>query len=363
MFYRIADIIIHSTFRMPSFAAFSCEPAKADVILTEGGMLPSPGMEFCAGALRVNRLPEGWFFKTADREGAGLIASEDYTRLCLAGDDSALRGLGIRIEWLVKAALECLLIRRGYVSLHAAALAVDGSAYAFTGPSGTGKSTRADAWREAFDAQMISGDRPLIKVDSMELCGVPWDGKERCYRNVRYPLKMICEVRRSGAVYARAMSFDQRRCLLMQHSLLTMWDTETSTLQMMNLVKLARSALIVRMFGGPLPEDARAMRKILERREWKKEEKDMKARSGFELKHVVGEYMLMPTGDNIGKFNGTVVLNEVSAFIWKKLQNPVSRDDLLTAILDKYNVEEANAAKDLDALLEKLKGFGVVEEG
>lgn len=363
MFYRIADIIINSAFRMPSFAAFSCDPAKADVILTEGGILPSPGMEYYAGALKINRLSEGWVFQLAAKEGAGLIANEDYTRLCLAGDDSALTELGIQIEWLVRAALECLLIRRGYVSLHAAALSVDRSAYAFTGPSGMGKSTRAGAWVEAFDAQMISGDRPLIKVDSMELCGVPWDGKERCYHNVRYPLKMICEVRRSETVYARAMSFDQRRYLLMQQSFLPMWDTETSTLQMMNIVKLARSALIVRMFGGPLPEDAKAMRKILERREWKKEDYDLKAKSGFELKHVVGEYMLMPTGDNIGRFNGTVVLNEVSAFIWEKLQNPMSRDDLLTAILDKYNVEERNAAKDLDALLEKLKRFGVIEEG
>ena len=30
-----------------------------------------------------------------------------------------------------------------------------------------------------------------------------------------------------------------------------------------------------------------------------------------------------------GKFNGTVLLNDVSAFVWEKLQNPVSRDDLL----------------------------------
>ena len=44
------------------------------------------------------------------------------------------------------------------------------------------------------------------------------------------------------------------------------------------------------------------------------------------------------------------------------MQTPVSRDDLLKAILDEYKVEEAAAAADLDALLEKLKGFGVIEE-
>ena len=42
----------------------------------------------------------------------------------------------------------------------------------------------------------------------------------------------------------------------------------------------------------------------------------------------------MPTGDNIAKFDGAVVLNEVSAFLFRQLNNPVSRDDLLAALLN-----------------------------
>ena len=70
----------------------------------------------------------------------------------------------------------------------------------------------------------------------------------------------------------------------------------------------------------------------------------------------------MPTGDNIGKFKGTLLLNEVSAFIWEKLQNPVSRDDLLAAIICEYEVSEEIAAKDLDVLLTQLREFGVIED-
>lgn len=88
----------------------------------------------------------------------------------------------------------------------------------------------------------------------------------------------------------------------------------------------------------------------------------MKAKPGFVLRNVVDEYILMPTGDNIGKFNGTVLLNEVSALVWEKLQNPVSRDDLLKAILDEFEVEKAVAAADLDALLKRLKEFNVIED-
>ena len=87
----------------------------------------------------------------------------------------------------------------------------------------------------------------------------------------------------------------------------------------------------------------------------------MKAKPGFILRNVVDEYILMPTGDNIGKFNGTVLLNPVSAFVWEKLQEPISREELLKAILDEFEVEKAIASKDLDTLLETLKRFDVIE--
>ncbi len=87
----------------------------------------------------------------------------------------------------------------------------------------------------------------------------------------------------------------------------------------------------------------------------------MKAKPGFVLRNVVDEYILMPTGDNIGKFNGTVLLNAVSAFVWEKLQTSISREELLKAILDEFEVEKAVASADLDALLETLKGYDVIE--
>lgn len=88
----------------------------------------------------------------------------------------------------------------------------------------------------------------------------------------------------------------------------------------------------------------------------------MKAKQGFVLRNVVDEYILMPTGDMIGEFNGTVLLNDVSAFVWENLQNPVSREDLLTAILEEFEVEKAVASADLDALLTTLKEYGVIED-
>ena len=94
----------------------------------------------------------------------------------------------------------------------------------------------------------------------------------------------------------------------------------------------------------------------------REEAKDMKIKNGFTLRNVVDEYIVMPTGDNIAKFEGAVVLNEVSAFIYRQLQKPISREDLLSAVLNEYDVDEAAAAADLDALLQNLTDMGVLEK-
>ena len=44
------------------------------------------------------------------------------------------------------------------------------------------------------------------------------------------------------------------------------------------------------------------------------------------------------------------------------MQNPISKADLLRAILDEYEVEKTVAAADLDALLKTLKEYNVIED-
>ena len=148
----------------------------------------------------------------------------------------------------------------------------------------------------------------------------------------------------------------------MRQCFLPMWDTDTAAVEMINISRLAAGAEIIRIFCGPEKEDARALYGALQEHHYLKEEPDMKAKPGFILRNVVDEYILMPTGENIGLFNGTVLLNEVSALVWEKLQNPVSREDLLKAVLDEFEVDRATASADLDELLKTLRSYGVIED-
>ena len=88
----------------------------------------------------------------------------------------------------------------------------------------------------------------------------------------------------------------------------------------------------------------------------------MKASTGFILRNLAGEYVVMPAGDNTGAFGGAILMNELSAFVWEQLKVSVSRDELLARILDRYEVEEKTAAADLDALLAEMKRMGIIEE-
>lgn len=87
----------------------------------------------------------------------------------------------------------------------------------------------------------------------------------------------------------------------------------------------------------------------------------MKIKDGFVLRNVVDEFIVMPTGDNIAKFDGAVVLNEVSAFVFEQLKHPVSKEDLLLAMLAEFDVDEETARKDLDDLIEKFKSMDLIE--
>lgn len=63
----------------------------------------------------------------------------------------------------------------------------DELAYLFLGHSGTGKSTHARQWLEAYpDAWLLNDDNPIVRVmpdGEVRVYGSPWSGKTPCYKN------------------------------------------------------------------------------------------------------------------------------------------------------------------------------------
>ena len=78
---------------------------------------------------------------------------------------------------------------------HGAAIEYGGNAYLFTAPSGTGKTTHINLWKQYLGdkVDIINGDKPIIKAGNVStVYGTPWAGKEGYQRNASAPLKAIC---------------------------------------------------------------------------------------------------------------------------------------------------------------------------
>ena len=81
---------------------------------------------------------------------------------------------------------------------HASAVAINGEAYLFTAPSGTGKSTHARLWKEMLGDKMvyINDDKPIIRFIDGDffVYGTPWNGKHRLDTNGKAKIKAICKI-------------------------------------------------------------------------------------------------------------------------------------------------------------------------
>ena len=88
----------------------------------------------------------------------------------------------------------------------------------------------------------------------------------------------------------------------------------------------------------------------------------MKLKYEFAVREIVGEYVMIPMGEGALSFSGMISTSETGALIVDALKQDVSREELLTRILDSFDVDEETAAADLDAFLYKLRELRLLNE-
>lgn len=93
------------------------------------------------------------------------------------------------------------LLKFDGMMVHASAVIMDGYAYLFSAPCGTGKSTHTTLWRETFGYDrvlMLNDDKPALRRENGRwyAYGTPWSGKTAQNLNVRVPLGGICVLTR-----------------------------------------------------------------------------------------------------------------------------------------------------------------------
>ena len=98
--------------------------------------------------------------------------------------------------------------------MHCAVIEYEGRGYAFSAPSGTGKTTHIRLWRQVFGKDkvtIVNGDKPILRVfdDAVYAYGTPWCGKEGYNVNTRVPLCGLCFVERGKTNKIRPMSTEE----------------------------------------------------------------------------------------------------------------------------------------------------------
>ena len=88
----------------------------------------------------------------------------------------------------------------------------------------------------------------------------------------------------------------------------------------------------------------------------------MKLKENFVLRQVAGSYVVVAVGAASVDFNGMLTLNDSGALLWRTLEGGANRAALLAALTSEYDVDEAQAARDLDEFLRSLRSAGCLAD-
>ena len=84
----------------------------------------------------------------------------------------------------------------------------------------------------------------------------------------------------------------------------------------------------------------------------------MKIKDDFYMKEVAGLNVVVATGETAQNMNAMINLNESGAFLWKQLENDITREELIQRLTEEYDVDCDKAAISVDKFISKLKEIG-----
>lgn len=127
---------------------------------------------------------------------------------------------GLEAEYLI-------VHNRGFL-FHCSYIEYEGTAILFTAPSGTGKSTQAELWRQYRGARVINGDRAAVCLggSGFRAWGVPFSGSSGISHNSCLPLRAIVYLSQAPRTAIQPLKGVQAFRKLWEGCSLHTWDRE-----------------------------------------------------------------------------------------------------------------------------------------
>lgn len=88
----------------------------------------------------------------------------------------------------------------------------------------------------------------------------------------------------------------------------------------------------------------------------------MKIKDGFMLRSFSDENVVVAVGEDAQDFNKLITLNSVGAYIYGLLSRDMSYDEIISGVLEKYDVDKKTAEADVSAFLGQVKDAGLLDE-
>ena len=88
----------------------------------------------------------------------------------------------------------------------------------------------------------------------------------------------------------------------------------------------------------------------------------MKRSANFLMREVAGSWVVVPVGQAAREFSGMMRLNSTGRFLWDLLEQEQTEGSLVAALLERYDVSEDVASKDVAAFLEQIRSTGALDE-
>ena len=82
--------------------------------------------------------------------------------------------------------------------------------------------------------------------------------------------------------------------------------------------------------------------------------------SNYILREIAGEYILVPTGNELMKFNGLATMNETAMFLWELFEEQRSLEEILKCFGNEYELTDEECAEDVQAFLTPALEQGVI---
>lgn len=88
----------------------------------------------------------------------------------------------------------------------------------------------------------------------------------------------------------------------------------------------------------------------------------MKLKNGMITDSSGGEFIAVATGEASLVFNGMIKNNGTANFLFEQLMKDTTEEKMVQSLLEKYDVSEETAKKDVHGFIVKLRKTGLLDE-